>query len=80
MKMTTQGEVLRYLYQHKNEWISLDDLRKIFNNKVGLKLIKLLNYDLVERKYTKEKRYIERPTTKDYTAYVCRVYYRFKKF
>ncbi len=78
--MVTQGEVLRYLYQHKKEWISLDDLKKIFNDKVGLKLIKLLQYDLVKRKYTKEERYIERPTTKDYNAYVTKVYYKFKKF
>jgi len=78
--MANQLEVLKYLYERKDEWISLSELKEVLGEKVGIKLSKLMRYDLVSKKYISELQPIKRPSTRGYKAVTTKAYYKFKKF
>ncbi len=78
--MANQAEVLNYLYKRKDEWISLSELKEALGARVGVKLSKLIKYDLISKKYVNEFVPVKRPTTRGYKTTITTVYYKFKKF
>lgn len=78
--MANQLDVLKYLYERKDEWISLSELKEVLGERVGIKLSKLIKYNLVSKKYVSELHPIKRPSTRGYKAVTTRAYYQFKKF
>jgi len=78
--MANQLEVLKYLYNRKDEWVSLDELKKDLGERVGTKLSKLMRFNLVTKKYVNELLPVKRPSTKGYKTTITKVYYKFKRF
>lgn len=78
--MANQLEVLKYLYQRKDEWVPLSELKKEFSKNVSSKLSKLIKYDLVTKKYVTELQPVKRPSTRGYKTTITIAYYKFKKF